>query len=447
MTNPVRRLTHSIHDVVRSQLWPIPTLGVLIAVVLGIVVPHLDAVVDGDLPTWLDNLVFSGDAGAARTVLNAVSSSLITVTSLTFSLTVVTLQLASSQFSPRLLRTFTKDLFVQVTLAVFLATFTFSLTVLRAVRSSEESSAPFVPRMAVTVSFLLAIASVICLVLFLAHLTRQIRVETMLENVDGDARETAESNLDRRGQPRHPVPPPVAVRIRIAAERSGFLLEVDEGQVIRAAKNAEGFISIDRMPGSFIVAGTPVASAWRHDGIPLSEEQTEAVRSAVQGALRVGSERTGAQDVGYGLRQLVDVANKALSPGINDPTTAVHALGHISALLSELTQYQLGPVVRVDGDDSSTARASFARPDFSQHLDIAITQPRHYGSADPLVTVRLLEMLRDLAWTVPVDDLDAVLSQLERLDATRSEQDFDDAEVRGHSEISSRIRTIAAGRR
>lgn len=131
----------SVRDSLRAQLWPLPTVGVVVAVVAGIVLPRLDAHVDGGLPGWLNDLLFGGDPDAARTVLDAVASSLITVTSLTFSLTVVTLQLASSQFSPRLLRTFTRDLFVQATLALFLATFAYSLTVLRAVRRTGSNDA------------------------------------------------------------------------------------------------------------------------------------------------------------------------------------------------------------------------------------------------------------------------------------------------------------------
>jgi uncharacterized membrane protein len=169
-------------DAIRTQLWPLPTVAVVIAVVLGIVLPRLDGRVDSRLPSGSGQYLFGGDADAARTLLDAVAGSLITVTSLTFSLTVVTLQLASGQFSPRLLRTFTRDLFVQSTLALFLATFIYALTVLRSVRTASSGQALFVPRLSVTIGFVLAVASVLGLVLFLAHLAQQIRVETMLRN-------------------------------------------------------------------------------------------------------------------------------------------------------------------------------------------------------------------------------------------------------------------------
>ena len=442
----MRGRAHLIHDAVRSQLWPIPILGVLVAVILGAMVPQVAALVDGRLSGWLDDLMFSGDAGAARSVLDAVSSSLITVTSLTFSLTVVTLQLASSQFSPRLLRTFTKDLFVQVTLAVFLATFTFSLTVLRAVRSSEESAAPFVPRIAVSASFLLAITSVVCLVLFLAHLTRQIRIETMLENVHTEATETAQSTLTRHDEPvpSEPLPLRPVGHLRVHAECSGFLLRTAENDIIDIACEIDGIVAVERMPGDFVVAGTLIGTVWRRDGSPLTASEAERAATVISSALHVGPERTGAQDVRYGLRQLVDVVNKALSPGINDPTTAVHALGHISAFLCELAPYRLGPVVRADQHD--VVRVEFTRPTFADCLDLALTQPRHYGGSDPLLVIRLLELLQELAWSAPIDDLPTVLDQLDRLTATARKQDFDRVEQTRHARLVEETRNIAANR-
>ncbi len=150
-------------DAIRTRLWPIPVTAVVVALLLGVGLPGLDAAIGDSLSPTVNEWLFGGDAGAARTLLAAIASSLITVTALTFSLTVVTLQLASSQFSPRLLRSFTSDLVVQVTLALFLATFTFALTVLRAVRSATESGqGEFVPQIAVSVAFLLAVASVSC---------------------------------------------------------------------------------------------------------------------------------------------------------------------------------------------------------------------------------------------------------------------------------------------
>ena len=324
MNSSLRRASQTVQDAVRTQLWPLPTAGVVLGVIL---VPLLDAAVDRGIPGALDSIVFNGDPDAARTVLSAVSSSLITVTALTFSLTVVTLQLASSQFSPRLLRTFSQDLFVQVTLAVFLTTFTFSLTVLRSVRSAEEGGAPFVPRLAVTLSFLLALASVVALVLFLAHLTRQIRVETMLLRVRNDAVGTMTTNLTSRDDPTPaPVPPdrPENSEVLWAAE-SGFLTRIAQHDLVEAAVDTGTVVSMERHPGSFVVQGTPLGHVWSQSRSPLDPQVLNEMRDHVASAVHLGSERTAAQDVGFGLRQITDIVNKALSPGINDPTDQTRA--------------------------------------------------------------------------------------------------------------------------
>lgn len=445
MSNPIRAAGLVVQEGIRSRLWPVPTLGIVVAVLLGLLIPRLDVRFDQRLPDWLDGVIFGGDAGAARTVLDAVSSSLITVTALTFSLTVVTLQLASSQFSPRLLRTFTKDLFVQVTLALFLATFTFSLTVLRSVRSGQEGSTPFVPRIAVTISFLLAIASVIALVLFLAHLTRQIRVETMLANVHQDATETASSTLPHLDDPEPPTPPqPTLNVVRVHAEHSGFLVRVDEGKLVDSARARDAFVRIDRLPGSFIVAETPVVSAWRYDGAEFSDDERTALQRSVRRALHVGPERTGTHDVAHGLRQLVDVAAKALSPGINDPTTAIHALDHVSALLAELTRYRLGSITAIDRNGIS--RLECVGPTFGDHLDLAITQPLLYGRGDPLVVMRLLEILRDLAWTIPSQHSDVIRGQLHRIEHAILDEEFDSVERQQHHESASGVQRILTER-
>ena len=428
MKGSIRAAVHAARDAFRAQLWPIPLMGVVLALLAGILLPYLDASVDGHLPGWLDALVFSGDPGAARTVLDAVASSLITVTALTFSLTVVTLQLASSQFSPRLLRNFTQDLFVQVTLALFLATFTYSLTVLRVVRSKDESiSLAFVPRLAVTSSFLLALASVVGLVLFLAHLTRQIRVETMLNNVHVDATQTAAANLTPRGTdiPHTPLLP--AEPTLILVRTSGFLVRADLGKLLELAHEFDAIISLERVPGEFLVPGAPLASFWRRgDGSFSDPEAIEKLRDRVGHAVRTGPERTAAQDVGYGLRQLTDVANKALSPGINDPTTAVHALGHIASVLVEFLAYELGPTTLMD--DGAVPRVILARPTFEQYLERAITQPRKYGAADPMVAASLYRLLLDLAWSTPSQHRPVIADQLERLQISVTAQDFDDVE-------------------
>jgi uncharacterized membrane protein len=413
------------------------------AVALGLLLPGVDATVDSDLSGWVDTMLFGGDAGSASTVLDAVASSLITVTSLTFSLTVVTLQLASSQFSPRLLRTFTQDLFVQSTLALFLATFAYSLTVLRSVRSGDDGQDPFVPRISVTTSYVLSKLIVIGLVLFLAQLTRQIRVETMLHQVRHDASGTLRSVLPPRAEGRPAVTTPAGAGQPLLAPTSGFVLTVDADDLLDVSRATGSVVVLTAMPGDFVVEGTPVG--WfradppgRGVDVPLPPEVLETVQTAVGSALRTGTERTAAQDVGFGLRQLTDVATKALSPGINDPTTAVHALGHVSALLCELARAQLG-AIESRGDDG--ARVVLLRPDLEYFVGMSLTQIRRYGAGDPLVVARLYRLLAELAWHVSPADAWLIGRERRRLDRTVAASDFDDVTRDELAELSRRVTT------
>jgi uncharacterized membrane protein len=413
----------------RTQLWPIPALGVLTAAGLGIALPALDARVVGTFPDAVTGYLFSGGPDAARTVLSVIAGSLITVTSLTFSLTVVTLQLASSQFSPRLLRTFTRDRVVHATLALLLATFTYALTVLRTVRASLDSPSAFVPQLSVSLAFILGLASVLGLVVFLAHLARQLRVESLLKEVHAETSEVMDDLLTgsvaEQSEPVAPTTPATSVPLRMG--RSGFLTSTDQRALLAAAADADAVVSIDRLPGEFLVAETPVGSVWRTDGLALDEEAFTQVQQRVRKAIRTGFERTATEDIAFGLRQLVDVAVKALSPGINDPTTAVHALGYISALLCTAAGRDLGPsLVR---DDQEQVRVMLCRPDLGALLDLALTQPRRYGVGDPEVRTRLFSLLRELAWSTSRPDHRRLIEEhLGILVAATERQELLDAE-------------------
>ncbi len=436
----------SLREAWRVLLWPLPALGVFLGVVLGVVLPLVDAAVDDDLSPSLKVYLFGGGADAARTVLSAVSGSLITVTALTFSLTVVTLQLASSQYSPRLLRTFQSDRVVHATLAMFLGTFTYALTVLRTVRTAADEQVAFVPQLSVTVGFLMALASVLVLVAFLSHLTGQIRAESILDNVFTEARAslmdlTSEHDPD---DPRPAAPVAPALVSILFADASGFLVSIDLDEILAAATEADAVLVIERHTGASVVAGSPIGIAWSRDAAVLDGESLEKLRSRSSKAIHTGFERTAAQDLGFGLRQLTDVACKALSPGINDPTTAIHALGHSSALLCEMAARELGPVVLRDEDGE--ARVVLARPTLRELLDEAIAQPRRYGASDPAVLARLFALLDELAWSVRPEHQELVADQLTRMRITASAEGFDPTERSQLSALAQRVDQTLARR-
>ncbi|MEO3885247.1 DUF2254 domain-containing protein [Nonomuraea sp. B5E05] len=409
-------------DVWSAELWPLPAAGVLAAIGLGTVLPRFDADVADELPVDLTAYLFGGGPEAARAVLSAIASSLITVTSLTFSLTVVTLQLASSQYSPRLLRTFTSDRVVHIALTILLSTFVYSVTVLRTVRASLEEQSAFVPHLSVTVAYALVVVSVITLVVFLAHLARQIRVESLLRTVHSETRVTIRENTEF-GRPvdsaQVPSLPADGV-VPLCARSSGFLTALDDRGLTAAAVDAGAVVFVHRLPGESLITGIPVAAAWALDGERrLTPDTVSVLEERLAAAVRTGYERTATQDVAFGLRQIVDIALRALSPGINDPTTAVHALSHASALLCELAGRALGPRLLRDG--SGQVRVVLRGPDFPMLLELVMAQPRHYAAGDPDVLTRLFMVLREVAWSARgPEQRAAVAEQLVRLRAVVS---------------------------
>ncbi|BBZ60584.1 DUF2254 domain-containing protein [Mycolicibacterium monacense] len=402
-----------VAEAVRSRLWPLPMFALAAALACGIAMPEVDAALDTRLPGAVERILFGGGADAAREVLSAIAGSLITVTSLTFSLTLITLQLASSQYSPRLLRTFAADQVVQRTLALFLATFVYALTVLRTIRSNDES-ADFVPQLSVTIAYVLAVVSVGALVMFLAHLVRQIRVESLLDQVCGDTVATAARMLRRRedgdagtGDPQAVTPPGRGVVIESGT--SGFLVEIDEADLLATAVRHDVVLRMDRPVGSPLTAGVPAARCWPGPGTQLDDQALRDIRQHVSAALRTGPERTSAQDPEYGLRQLVDVVIRALSPGINDPTTAVHGLHSCTVALSELLGYHLGP--HMVTDEHGDVRVVIIRSSFAELLALVCAQPRLYGADDPAVRYAMLTLLHDLAWKATLPDHRAAIAE------------------------------------
>jgi uncharacterized membrane protein len=390
----------------RGSLWPVPVLGIAIAIGLGVGLPALDewlaARPDGNPLIF----VFGGGPSAARDLLAAIAGSLISVTGLTFSFTVFALQLSSSQHSPRLLQTFVTDRVVQLTLAQLVATFVYALTVLRTVRSedSTEDESAFVPHLSVTVGFALTLVSVVALVLFLGHLARSLRVETMYRDVHEEATQTYDRELT--GEDDEPVPAlPAGAPMHLLARSSGFVVDVDPGPVVAAAAESGVVVLLGARIGDSVVAGTPLASAWPSAGGTAAD--LDAVEEAVNRGMTLAFERSPDRDIAYSLRKVVDITIRALSPGTNDPTTAVHGLSHVSAMLGELVSRPLRPSA-VRGDDG-VLRLVVPQWDVVTLVRLAVEEPIQFASGQPAVLRRLAGLLREVAWRSSPGDLDEVL--------------------------------------
>jgi uncharacterized membrane protein len=423
----LRLWSATAREVLAAELWPLPTISITVAVILGIALPLVDRAIDSSLPVEFGRLLFSGGPESARAVLSAISGSLITATSLTFSLTIVALQLASSQASPRVLRTFLKDRTVHSTLAVFVGTFAYALTVLRTVEDGSDTIDPLVPRLAVTLASLLTLASVVMLTLFLAHLARQLRIETTMRQVHLETNKTIDLAASTMAVGRTELPEwPPAERIELSlATRSGFIRSTDRSQLLAAAIKHDIVVREEHTVGYHVVSKTPVARWWPRDLMQhLDDEERETINLAIVATVDLAFERTASEDIGFGIRQLVDITARALSPAVNDPTTAVYTIGHISATLCSLAELPIQSTGLTDDDD--LVRVIIKPHDFVSLLDIAMTQPRRYGASDPGVVERLFQLLQEVGYRAErTEQTQAVLQQIDRLEASVAAENFD----------------------
>ena len=366
----------------RGRFWVLPTVFAVVAAGLGFTVPELDGLL---LQTSNLPFLFGGGPEGARALLSAIIGSMITFTALVFSITIVVLQLTSSQFSPRVLRSFLRDRFNQVTLGVFVATFVYAMVVLRSVRGTASVS-PFVPQLAVTMGFLLVLASVVVFLFYLHHMAQAIRVATIIAGIAEETRDV----LDRR-HPEEENETPAALAGQdgtrgrvVAARRSGVVQSVDTDALADAAVRAGATVEGLRALGEFVPSG---AGLFRVSGGEVDDRK-------LIGAIILGEERSLDQDVGFGLRQLVDIAARALSPGVNDPTTAVQVLDQLHDLLRRLATRPLptNRVVRRDGRVVVVAPAT----GFVDYLDLAVDEIHHWGGDDPRIAARLRGLLSDV---------------------------------------------------
>jgi uncharacterized membrane protein len=386
-----------------ASFWFIPAGFVAGAVVLFVVTQHLDGTVRADvagLPVF-----FSGGPDAARAVLSTIAGSMITAATTAFSLTIVTLQLASSSYSPRVLRSFTADRGVQAVLGTYVATFLYALLVLRIVRTPEGQTTSFTPVISTTAAVVLALLCVALLVYFIAHVVDLIQSSSIVRTAHDDSVRAIDGleDLPPGGkEPEEPTPPrdrpelsrllseePLVVRAR----RSGYVQYLDVEAAARAAAgdteatddDQDAVVEIPFGPGAFVAAGLPLVRAWPKRNPGSGDE--------VLGAFYFGKERSFREDFAFGLRQLSDIALKGLSPGINDPTTAMQAMDRVEAILVALGEKALPRRVRELDGGRLIVETGFQG--FDDVVGLAFDQVRRaaFASGQVAFLERLLEVI------------------------------------------------------
>lgn len=425
----------------RDSLWLLPAAAIVAAIVLANVLVRIDA------PAWLpDAFTFGGTPDGARSVMSELANATITVTGLVFSLTVIALQMAASQFTPRLLRTFLADRPTQVVLAGLLGSAVYDVAVLRTVRSTGDDVELFVPEIAVSVGLFLATIAVGLLVFFLHHVTRQLRVDLVVVSIADETRAQLRLLPAPRGRlpDRLPPEPPPHATV-VAARRGGYLQTADVDALASAARDAGVRLSLRPGLGEAVARGTTLAWVWPDGGPPPGGSDDVDLGARIHAAVHLGPDRTESRDLTFGLRQLVDIAIKALSPSVNDPTTARQAVEQLSSVLVELAHQPIG--ADLSFDDDGEVRAAVPRPTFRAYLTLAVTQIRRYGADEPDTLRALAGMLTDVAEQVAdhADRSAAVAHELDLLVACPVEDPDERARLLG--DVAAARSALATGTR
>jgi uncharacterized membrane protein len=411
---PVERARKTWENV-ESSLWFIPSIFVSFAIALSFLLPELDRRVVDDISEYR-RWIFFGTADAARTVLSAIGGSLITVISLLFSVTVIVLQQATTQFSPRVMRTFTSDRGSQIVLGIYVATFLYALLVLRQIRGEDAAIGEFVPLLSVTASLIFALICVGALIYFIHHIATLLQISTIIESVHEELLaaidqlypaqigEPAVEDVDSLSEFRERYGDPATV---IAAEQSGFLRSVDESALVDALP-AEAWAIVHPHVGDYLIRGTTLVESG---GAEIDDDR----RQRVLAALVLDRQRSPTQDALFGIRQLVDIGLKALSPSIHDPTTAEQVISVLGDVLAALAGRAFPPRIRRVERDDRTHVLWLDRPGFGDYVDASFDQLRGVATGNIHVTLHLLDTIATVARQAPVDRRSSLLAQVEAI--------------------------------
>ncbi len=402
----------AVREYASGALWILPFIFGTLAVVASVVISQIDPAPD----TFLDRISFQGAASAARAILLGITGTIVTVIALVLGLSVVALQLSSTEFSPRLLRNFLRDRPNQVALSVYLASFAYCATLLFTV--GVGPSPEDFPRLAVSGSIASLFASMGMVLYFADHLQHSLQVEAIMRRVEHEARAVIR-HAPRDVELDPPQPPPWAKPV--PAMSSGYVQTTHPELLLPLAVKHGVSLALTTGVGQHVTLGSPLAVVWR-ESEDDPEPDLEAIKKELGVDVGIGFERTRQEDVAFGIRQLVDVAVKALSPAINDPYTAIQAIQHMSTIFSLMAAIPLGPRVARDPGGSVVVVPSRV---YGQYLAKMCGLVRRYGASEPNVMTALLYLMGNAARVARRDQvrLEAIADQA-RLVAQDAEREI-----------------------
>ena len=400
---PLRRLRQYLD----TNLWVVPLLCVLGGIVLALVTTAIDRSFDhGLIPQSL-----TGNPNAAQTILNMIATSMVTLTSVVLTLTLVLIQLAMGQFSPRIVRALLNDRRTQLAIGLFGATFAYAMLVLRRI----DPQGGVLPGLSVLVAYVLMLSSIGVLILYLHHTGQKLRVAGLIDLVGDDLREqlddlypaeAAETTSSRQEDE----------RVIVVKGEPGVVVMVDYEGLVAAARSAGCVLEMVPMMGDFVPVGAPLFRVL--EGEPEGLDSEEVVR-----CVTMGRERTHEGDPAFGFRKLVDIAERSIAQPFDDPTTAVQAIHRLHDCLRLLAPRPFPSGRRYDEDGE--LRLVTRTLGWDGYVRLAFDELRLVGAAQPQVARRLKAALEDLKTVTPLERQPALDRQLDLLKELVGQQ-FDD---------------------
>lgn len=409
----------------RSGLWFIPMLYGILGLAINAVTTFLDRTNDHTLVP----IELIGGPDAALAILGTVAASMVSLLATVLAITMVVVQLAMAQFSPRIVQTFLQDRPSQNAIGLFVATFVQAMLSMREVQVGDQ---PVVPGVSVLVTFLLVIVDIVVLVVYIHHIGRALRVSALIELVGKDTRKLLDDvypdtlDIDEEHDPH-----------LVTASSSGVLSLIGYEHLVELAIEADATIRLVPALGQFVPAGAPLA---RLQGATVEEIDLRRLR----GALQLTLERTLEQDVAFGLRMLVDMGVKAISESpLADPTTTVQVIDRVHDVMRQLSRRRLPDGVRYD--ERGVARLIVPSMDWQAYVRLAFEEMRLAGVGSPQVTRRLRSSLEDLHSYAPPDRRSPIAEQLALLDTRTQRVVTDPSDLRLASHPDPLGLGVAAG--
>ncbi len=401
-------------DRARASYIFIPSTFVFLALFVAVITTFIDGLITDRPPDIGD----ATSASSARTALSVIAGSVVTMTSIALSITIVTLQLASQQYGPRLIRSFMQDTVTQVVIGVFVGAFVYCLIVLKTIRDGEGG----VPHLSMTLAVILAVVSLLALIVFLQNIARAIHADHIIARI-ADSFDSTVVRIypERDSKTPNPDPPDVAADApTIVSNRRGYLTLIDRDRLVEIARHHDLRLRALYRTGDFVTPGDRL--------LAVDPDIPEDTESRLRSAFFVGRQRTSTQDVEFAMHQLVDIAGRALSPGINDPRTAMSCVDRIGASFQKLAERDRAPRAAVDSDD--VPRLRWDPPQFPQLLRTAFVPLRQFASTNVAVTIRLLEVLERIARRADrTADVDEIARQADTILATAEREVEDDVDL------------------